>query len=179
MKMLRGGASVVALSLSTGMVLAQVSATQGEMPQTEFHSPMVLEFPADKLRDFPIGQEWEVDGLDKFFCDDVSISRLKIARKLKTALELGLDTDEPHGTFTAEIRTYTRPSHDRLVEVTIDLMRGGEKLLTWTAKAINAEEGKFGSAKPESRVMTAREMERLIEGDKPLRLRLTIMVEEG
>lgn len=175
---------MVIIWLSTGMALAQVSATQGEVPKievakTEFHSPMILEFPADKLRELSIRPVWEVDGLDKFFCDEVSISRLKIYRKFKTALELGLSTDEPHGTFTAEIRTYTRPSQDKLVDVTLDLLRGEEKILTLTAKAINAEEGKFGSAISDSPVMSAKEMKRLLEGDLPLRLRLTIMVEEG
>ena len=150
---------------------AQVVAKQGEREpgkNSQYHSPMILEFPVAGLVKLRDQNGKEIRGTGDFVCDDASLSRLLIVKmKPKKA---GGTRFELQGAVTV------RPSWDRVVNLRFELMDGADRLATVEID-VEAEEGQTARF-TDLMVLDAAASERLARVDESALLRLTMWVKD-
>lgn len=150
---------------------AQISATQGvEDPNLvkSFHSPMVLEFPAPGLLQavYPVG--WLVKGVERYSCDGVYVTSLKlmVSGKVKNGL-----------TIQAEGALAVGPSYDREAKVIVELVVDGKVIGRGSKERIDAEERKHKAFRLTFKLSP--EASALLERSESTVARLTLFVPEA
>jgi hypothetical protein len=172
--------SVLALVLSAWVLApampssleAQVTARQGDpaaSPQQEFRSPMILDLPLYDLRSLPNGTGFTFKEVTKFYCEDVVLSQLVVAKNK--------DRGRPPG-LRLEIRgmASVRRSYDRWTQLRFELLRGEERIAFVSMPRLSTEEGQTTPFHTEI-MLTAQQAERLFSpGESVPNLRVTVTV---
>jgi hypothetical protein len=154
---------------------AQVTARQGDAaasPQQEFQSPMILDLPLHDLRSLPIGTGFTFKEVTKFYCEDVVLSQLVIAKNK--------DRGKPPG-LRLEIRgsVSVRPSYDRWTHLRFELLRGETQIASTVIFRLSTEEGLTTPFRTELK-LDAEQVERLYApGETPVSLRVTVTVADN
>jgi hypothetical protein len=124
---------------------------------------MILEFPAGSQP----GEE-----LRDYICDDVRIESLSTRWKLQRR------EGRKYYFLETEIEVFTRKSHDRLVDVTVELVGDGKVLLRYMIPTIDAEEEEHRKATGRSERISADQFKRTTDLDGLIR-RFTVQVKDN
>lgn len=153
--------------------LAQVTARQGEAPaETQFTSPMLLTLP------LPAREAWEVDRTHtfreprKFVCDDVVVLAITLRRVRSRA-----PTPAEDITVDLEILLLVRPSHDKLVTLDMDFVRGETTVVNARPREVEVEENRVKTVKTR-RVIPAGHFAELFMTEETPALRISVSVQD-
>lgn len=169
-------ATLLCLLFVGSAVQAQVVARQGETqesPLQDFKSPMILDLPLKDLPVLPFNSGKDFKEVRKYYCDDVVLSQLVVVKKKDSR------RGQPPG-VRMEIRgtVSVRQSHDRLVTLRFDVVKGEERFATAQVSHVNAEEGETTPFTAGLR-LAAEEIERLFAEGEPAVLRVTMAVADN
>lgn len=177
-----GSLLLVVATTCTGLVLGQVSATQGSLDRdplsrTEFVSPMVLDIPSPDLREItPTRLPWLTRATSPYFCDGVNLEAVIVTPAGEKYRSLPNNTGvERVAVYNLVAHIRVRPSHDRTVSLRVQLQLGDRIVSSTAFSGVDAEEKKLTVAKTDLVVRVA-EIEELFASKLTPTLHLVMTV---
>ena len=177
MKLITPPLLLLSLILAHSLSLhAQVTARQGDPSESaarEFKSPMILDLPLKDFQRLTSGSGKDIKEVQKYYCDDLTISRLVITKKEES------HRGKPSGLhLEIDGSLYVRPSYDRLVTLRFDAVKGEDRLATIQVSDISVGEGRTKGFKADLYVHPAA-LDRLFAEGMPALLRVVVTVQDN